>query len=103
MFHRTTLGSLFMGLALVMPAAAQVTLSWKFAEGDTFFVKEEFVGKTTVTAKGKKPIEELSTEKPTVSLPRQAWRETTLSWSSEFWNGRRPCREDRSATRMIPS
>ena len=58
MFCRTALVTLLLGLAAVAPVSAQVNLSWKLKEGDTFFVEEKIVGKTTVTVKGTKSSEE---------------------------------------------
>jgi hypothetical protein len=93
MFHRAALGSLLIGLALAIPAAAQVNLGWKFAEGDTFFVEEKIDGKTTVAVKGVKAVEEQSQRRVSRFLVKSVSRDDIvveqriLEWKSTVTGG----------------
>ena len=58
MFRRATLASLICAIALAAPASAQVSLRWKFREGDVFYLDEKIIGKTTLVVEGKKSSEE---------------------------------------------
>ncbi|HYV36246.1 MAG TPA: DUF6263 family protein, partial [Gemmataceae bacterium] len=58
MFQRAALVSLFLGVALAGPASAQISLRWKFQEGDIFWIEEKITAKTDVTANGDKFTDE---------------------------------------------
>jgi hypothetical protein len=57
MFTRASLAGLVLVVGLAAPAHAQVTLEWKFKQGDQFFVEEKTVTDTLVKAMGMEIME----------------------------------------------
>ena len=58
MLRRAALGSLVAMAAFTAPAVGQVSLQWKFKEGDKFYLEEKIVSKTMTTVMGMKNTED---------------------------------------------
>jgi hypothetical protein len=86
MFNRAAVASLLLGLAFTGPALAQAKLTWKFKEGDVFFVEEKIVGKTAVTVMGNTSTEEQTQHRLSRFLVKSTSRDdVVLEQRIEWW------------------
>src|SRR5262245_21087403 len=92
MLQRAALASL-VTLAFCGPAFGQASLQWKFKEGDTFYLEEKIVSKTTTDVLGMKNTEEQTQIRISSFVVKSRTRDGVVleqrieSWKSKITGG----------------